>query len=250
MQAILNIAIRGVRSAGAYLLRERERLDTYIEAEKIITLQGQAETLMKEAISKAYPDHAIIAPHSEMPETLPDSVWYVEVVSGFENLLRNIPHFAFVISIEEKGKVKYSLIYDPHTNEFFTAAAGGGAQCNASKLRMKPTRTLNEAIFATSMLQAGQLKNPELLARLNETGVALYNHGCSALSLAAVAAGRVDGFFGKALSKTVLNAGMLMIKESGGLVADFSGGLDMLVKGELVASTSVLFKALLKEIKE
>lgn len=250
MQAILNIAIGGVRSAGAYLMRERERFDTYADEDKVITLQGQAETILKDAILKAHPEHAIVAPHSELPETLPDTVWYVEVVSGFENLLRNIPHFAFVISIEEKGKVKYSLIFDPHTNEIFTAAAGGGAQCNASKLRMKPTRTLDEAIFATSMLQAGQLKNAELLAKLNQTGAALYNQGCSALSLAAVAAGRVDGFFGRALSRTVLNAGVLMIKESGGLVADFNGGLDVLTKGELIASTPVLFKALLKEIKE
>lgn len=250
MQAILNIAIRGVRKAGAYLLRERERLETNVGADKIKTLQGQAETIMKEVIEKAYPDHAIVAASTALPETLPDTVWYVEVVSGFENLLRNIPHYAFVISIEEKGKVKYSLIYNPHTDEIFTAAAGGGAQCNSYKIRMQPNRSMDEAIFASSMLQAGQLKNAQLLADLNNTGAAFYNQGCSALSLASVAAGRIDGFFGKALSKTVLNAGVLLIKESGGLVADFSGGLDILQKGELVASTSVLFKALLKELKE
>jgi myo-inositol-1(or 4)-monophosphatase len=249
MQAILNIAIRGVRKAGAYLMRERERLETHPSSDKISPLQAYAESLISEAVNKAYPDHTVISSHSAAVETVNDAVWYLEVVSGYENLVRNIPHYAFVINIEEKNKTKYGLIYNPHTDEIFTAVAGGGAQCNTYKLRIKTHNHLNDAILATSQLQAGQLKKAEQLQTLNQAGAALYNEGCSALSLAYVAAGRLDGFFGSALSKTVINVGSLFIKESGGLVGDLTGGVAYLQKGELLAANPKLFKTLIQELK-
>lgn len=246
MQAILNIAIRGVRKAGAYLLRERDHLGTACTEAKILSLQQQAELIIKEHISKAYPDHNLIASHNDLPEKLADTVWYIEVVSGYENLLRNIPHYSFVISIEEKSKVKYSLIYDPHSDEIFTAAAGGGAQCNSSKLRVTQCKNFNDAIVATTTLQSGSLKTAEHVVELNAKGAALYNQGCSALNLAYVAAGRIDAFYGSGLSQTVLNAGVLLIKESGGLVADLTGAVNFAAKGELLAANSKLLKLLVQ----
>lgn len=247
MQAILNIAIRGVRKAGAYLVRERERLETHPDNNKIITLQTQAEAIIAEAVTKAYPDHAL---NSTNTTAEVDSVatWFVEVVCGYENLLRDLPHYAIVITIEENGKTKHCLVADPMTDEIYTATAGQGAQLNTYKMRMPKKANLQDAIFTTSMLQAGQMKSPELLSNLNAEGVTLYNQGCSALGLAYVAAGRLDGFFGTALSKTVAEAGALLVQESGGLVADLKGGFDFAKTGELIACHAKLFKTVLKAI--
>ena len=248
MQAILNIAIRAARKAGSSLIRERARLDNKFSENIVLKLQAQAEAAMVDVINKAYPDHGVVT--STLPDTEAETVWYIEMVSGFENLLRNIPHYAIVVVIEEQQKPRYSLIYDPNSEEIFTAVFGGGAQCNDYRLRTNQVASFNGALLATSTLQAGQLKTVDILAGLNSQGTAFYNQGCSALSLAYVAAGRVDGFFGTALSKTVLNAGILLLNEAGALMGDWQGTHDHLQKYELVAANPKLFKLLVPILKK
>ncbi len=242
MQAILNIAIRAARKAGTMMLRERSRLDGKLSHDNVHKLQVQSESTMVEIIQKAYPDHSVAT--ANMLPIAADTIWHLELVSGFENLLRNIPHYAVVIVIEEQKKPRYTLIYDPNTEEIFTAAAGGGAKCNDYRLRVNKCRQLQGALLATSMLQGGELKTSTLLAELNTTGSSLYNQGCTALSLAYVAAGRLDGFFGTCLSHTVLNAGILLLNETGALASDWQGTHEYNKSLELLTANPKLFKLL------
>mgnify|MGYP000508891352 CR=1 FL=1 len=243
MQAILNIAINAARKSGGLLLRERMRLDKQSAPRALPGLLARVETTMREIIAKAHPQHGIATVDSQMPEA--DTIWHLEVIDGFENLLRNIPHYAIVILIEQQQKPCYALIYDPHTEEIFTAAAGGGAQCNDYRLRVNQCKGLQDAVLATSMLQAGQLRDAGLIADLNTQGATLYNQGCSALALAYVAAGRIDGFYGAIASKTVLKAAALLLSEAGSLVSDGQGAHDYLASSELIAANPKLLKACL-----
>ena len=250
MQAILNIAIRAARKAGAHILREHLRLNTNFSHENVHKLQIQAETMMIDIIQKAYPEHGVVTTNTDPSEA--ETVWHIELVSGFENLLRNIPHYALVIVIAERQKPRYTLVYDPNTEEIFTAVAGGGAQCNDYRLRTNKCGQLQGALLATSTLtlQAGELKVPTLLTALSAAGSSFYNQGCAALSLAYVAAGRLDGFFGVGLSKIVLNAGLLLLNETGALVSDWQVAHQYLEKLELLTANPKLFKLLAPRFKE
>lgn len=242
MQAILNIAIRAARKAGALVLRERSRLDAKFSHENVHKLQLQAEAVMIDIIQKAYPDHGVVTTNTD--STTASTVWHIELVSGFENLLRNIPHYALVIVIEEQQKPRYTLVYDPNTEEIFTAVAGGGAQCNDYRLRANKYGQLSGALLATSSLQAGELHDTSLLAALNAEGSSFYSQGCAALSLAYVAAGRIDGFFGAGLSRIVLNAGILLLNETGALISDWQGAHEYSQKLELLTANAKLFRLL------
>ena len=246
MQAILNIGIRAIRKAGGLLLRERVRLGVLPSAKAIKCLQTNAETVITEIINKAYPEHDILVEGIDETETHLRTIWRMEIANGLENLLRNIPHYAIVLAISDKNKIKYALVYDPHSEEIFTAVDGGGAQCDGRRLRVANSLTLHNSLWATSALQATQLQFSDLLASLNQQSVSLYSQGCSALSLAYVAAGRVDGFFGSGLSKTVLQAGKLLIQEAGGLIGDLHGGHDYVQKEELMTANPKMFKHILQ----
>jgi myo-inositol-1(or 4)-monophosphatase len=247
MLAILNIAINAARKGGALLVRERERLGTQCTAEHLAYLQQQAGVLMEEIIHKSQPEHTIIMAHGEQPETKSDIVWHIEVVSGLENLSRHIPHYAIVIVIDERNKPRHTLVYDPNCEEIYTASVGGGAKCNNYRIRVNSEKTTKGCLIATSTLQANQLKDDSVLKDLNNDGATFYNQGCAALSLAYVAAGRLDSFYGIGLSRTENAAGALLIKEAGGLVGDLQGGPGHLDTGELLGADAKLFKILVKQ---
>jgi myo-inositol-1(or 4)-monophosphatase len=73
--------------------------------------------------------------------------------------------------------------------------------------------------------------------------------GSAALDLAWVAAGRFDGFWERALSPWDLAAGMLIVREAGGLVTDLDGGTDVLTKGSVLAGNEYIHASLLSAIK-
>jgi myo-inositol-1(or 4)-monophosphatase len=239
MQAILNIAIRAARQAGAHLLRERVRMDAIIGGKDLTTLQGQAETMITEVIAKAYPEHGINAVHSGLEAENKDTVWHLDIVNGLQNFARNIPHYAIVMLIEDKGMPKYTLVFDPMTDEIFTAYKGGGVQCNEYRLRVSNTADLENVIIASAQSQNA----------LMDAGIEVYNQGSPILALAYVAAGRIDAFCGENLSPIELKVGNMLVKEAGGLIGDLQGGHDMATKKQLLAANTKLFKALVQKNK-
>ena len=238
MHAIVNIAIRAVRKVGAYMMSERDRLQHQFDATRLAQLQEQVMQMMG-----ANQDHGIIGfNYSSEEQFKSDILWQIEIVSGAENLLRGIPHFAIVVVISEKKKVKHTVVFDPHSDEIFSATAGGGAKCNSARLRISSQSSLEGLIINDTRLQMGA--SFSYGAKVN-----LYQQGCPALAMAYLAADRFNGFVGTQLSKIELLAGVLLIQEAGGLVSDFSGGHEYVEKAELVASHPKLFKQLAQALK-
>jgi myo-inositol-1(or 4)-monophosphatase len=243
MHAIVNIAIRAVRKVGAYVMTERDRLQHQFDATRLAQLQEQVMQMMAEIILGANQNHGVVGfNYASEENAASDIVWQIEIVSGAENLLRGIPHFAIVVVISEKKKVKHTVVFDPHTDEIFSATVGGGAKCNSTRLRMNSQTSLAGLIINDTRLQKGFVSS-------YGDNVNLYQQGCPALAMAYLAADRFNGFVGTSLSKIELLAGTLLIQEAGGLVSDFSGGYDYVSKGELIAAHPKLFKLLAQAVK-
>ena len=240
MQPILNIAIRAVRKAGAYLLRERETCALVLEPEQLQTLRFETTMLINEVIAKSFPTHGILTEFSEDQTPTQEIIWHVEAISGSENFVRGIPHIAMVIVIEELGVVQHALIFDPYADEIFTASYGRQVQFNRFRVRVKNALALKHDV----LLGVVGMQNLEL------GDATAYYQGCPALTLAYVAAGRLEGFVGKHLSAIDIKAGALMIQEAGGLVTDFSGEDNMVNQSEMVAGAPKLLKALLQSVRK
>jgi myo-inositol-1(or 4)-monophosphatase len=139
-------------------------------------------------------------------------------------------------------------------DELFSATQGSGAQLNHRRIRTHNITQFKQAIIA-SALPAAKNKQllPKQLAALGQVSQQCHNlrfTGSAALDLAYVASGRFNGYWEAGLNAWDIAAGVLMVKEAGGYVTDFSGQDDYLTKGEILAAPPRVYPKLFKYIKE
>jgi myo-inositol-1(or 4)-monophosphatase len=248
MSPILNIAKRAARQGGAFLLRERERLDMRIDAVEAEDLLSKTEALLIDVIQKSHPKHGIASTFYEAKNPDAEIVWHLQIVAGKENLMRNIPSVALVIVItNQRQVVEHALVFEPYTDEIFTATEGSGAQCNRYRLRGTKSIHLNEQVMLGCYFESAD----HWLAtqKLSKERAKLMVSQCPVMAMAYVAAGRLDGFVGQGLTALDVMAGQLFIKETGGLSTDFSGDHHSVHKGEVVAGSPKLLKSLLQALR-
>lgn len=188
------------------------------------------ETLIAGAIAEAFPHYAIEGEEkvgNRAAEGAP--VVHIDPIDGTTNFAWGIPHFGVVITLEQAGEIVAGVTYDPMLDEAFTAEVGGGAYLNGRRLAMSPVPSPEASVVGASLPVPGQVKSVPLenyhraLRRLMDTTSGVRRFGSAALSLAYVAAGRINGFFEDGLSIHDYGASVLVIREAGGIVTDFAG---------------------------
>ncbi len=256
MHPLLNIAITAARKAETVLLRSLDRLDTVRPTQKglhdfVSDVDKKSEQEIIAIIKKAYPSHQIIGEEGGVQAGDEESVWIIDPLDGTHNYLRGFPHFSISIAFQFRGKLEHAVVYDPIRQEMFIASRGQGARLNDRRLRVSNTLRLNEALIGTGFPVRRPEDLPSYLQVFQKLMPQLSNIRCSgsaALDLAYVAAGRLDAFFEINLQAWDLAAAALLIKEAGGLVADWQGGEDYLHQGNVIAGTPKVFSALAQVI--
>lgn len=257
MHPTINIAVQAARNAGNIILRYLDRRDSLTVTSKghndfVSEVDRQAETEIIKVIQKHYPEHGIMAEESgQYPAKAQDYCWIIDPLDGTTNFLHGFPQFAVSIALQVKGRLEHAVIYDPLSQELYTASRGGGASLENRRIRVSKAKGLEGALLGTGF----PFKHPEHLDTYLQTFKALHPQaagirraGSAALDLAYVAAGRLDGFWEIGLKPWDMAAGVLLIQEAGGLVGDFSGGHDFMQTGNVIAGNPRLFKAISQAI--
>lgn len=256
MHPMLNIAVRAARQAGNIIARSSEHVDALTITNKkkndfVSEVDRLAEEEIIQTIRKAFPDHAILAEETGLQEGN-DYQWIIDPLDGTTNFLHGFPQYAVSIALMHKGRLDQAVIYDPNSQDLYTASRGGGAQLNGRRIRVSNRKGLEGALLGTGF----PFKQQHYLEPYLETFKALFPEsagirraGAAALDLAYVAAGRLDGFWEFGLNPWDMAAGALLIQEAGGLVGDFAGGHDFLKSGNVVAGNPKVFKAILQAIR-
>ncbi len=144
------------------------------------------------------------------------------------------------------------MIYDPMRQELFTATRGSGAFLDNRRIRVSKQAGLQGALLGTGFPYKDQTHLDsylEMFKALITDSAGIRRPGSAALDLAYVAAGRFDGFWEIGLNPWDIAAGVLLVREAGGLVGDFVGGHDFMKSGNIVAASPKLFPAMLREIR-
>ena len=200
---------------------------------------------LKAELEKARPDFAIIFSDTEfLYDPKFANRWIVKTLDGTKNFLHGIPHFAISIAYEERSELIAGMVYDPLRDETFWALKGKGCYLNNRRLRVSARRNLDSAILASNCPEQKITPKPETLAtqvmEMNLTaGFRL--SGAVALDLAYVAAGRYDVFWNLQSTPTDMAAGIVLVREAGGLLSEFNGGNNPLKSGSIIATNSELF---------
>ncbi len=258
MHPMLTVATVAARKAGKFIARHYETPDTIEVLQKgnddfVTHVDRDAERLIIDAIRKFYPRHGIISEEcGELSGDDNDVQWIIDPLDGTANFIKRLPHFSVSIAAQVKGRTEVAAVYDPMRNELFTAVRGQGAQLNGYRLRGTQPRDLTGTILATGFPFKNKQHAPDYLDVLGK----LFMHcadfrrtGSAALDLAWVAAGRVDGFFEIGLKPWDFAGGELLVRESGGIVTDFTGGCNHYHSGNIVAGTPRIVKDILSVIR-
>jgi len=261
MEPMTNIALRAARRAGELIVRASDDLERVKVRHKsandfVSEVDEQAEKEIIRQLKRAYPDHAFLGEESgrEGPENA-DYVWVIDPLDGTTNFLRGIPHYGVSIACLYRGRVEHGVIVDPVRREEFVASRGRGAQLNGHRIRVSSLAGLDGALLGTGIPFKGHQDEhltayADSLATLAGQCAGIRRAGAASLDLAYVAAGRLDAFWELGLSVWDMAAGVLMIREAGGLVTDIDGSDNYLDSGNIACGNPKCFKAVLQAVKK
>jgi myo-inositol-1(or 4)-monophosphatase len=256
-EPILNIAVDAARTAGALITRAMQRMDTVKITEKapndfVTEVDTRAEKEIIQIIQKAYPTASILG--EECGEIKGDDYqWIIDPLDGTRNFIHGFPHFAISIAVTYKNKIEHGVIYDPIRQELFTASRGKGAHMNDRRIRVSHCKHLANSLISTDFAyrhadQDGSL-SPTIMSTVLSAQSDIRQAGAATLDLAYVACGRLDGFWEFGLHLWDIAAGILLVKEAGGIICDPCGGENYLKTGDIVAANPTMMRQLLKLIK-
>ncbi len=176
-------------------------------------------------LKKAYPEDEIQSDEQTLTEyTNPERVWLINPLSGVTNFLHAIPHCAISIILIENGKTKEALIYNPITDDEFTASKGGGAFLNQRRLRISNHNEPEESLVATNHSGDKSKSAAQALAlrTINKTTADVRIMGSPALDLAMVAGGSLNAYWQNDMPNSEMLGGILLVEEAGGQCMDYS----------------------------
>jgi myo-inositol-1(or 4)-monophosphatase len=256
--ALLNVMVAAARKAARSLtrdFREVEKLQVSVKGPGnfVSAADHRAESILRDELAKARPGYGFLGEESGLTAgTDTTHTWIVDPLDGTTNFLHGIPQFCISIGLERQGTMVAGVIYDPISDELYTAERGKGAFLNDQRLRVAARRDLAEAVFACGLPHRGRgdlaLVRSEFEA-VQDKVAGLRRFGSAALDLAWVAAGRVDAYWERDISPWDIAAGLLLVRESGGFVSDVDGKDTMLQTGSIVAGNETMHHELLKLLK-
>jgi myo-inositol-1(or 4)-monophosphatase len=241
MSQFLEVAIETAREAGAILRHEFDRpkqISYKGEVDIVTESDRRSEALIIARLRKHFPDHAIIAEEGGGGGVGAKYCWHVDPLDGTTNFAHGYPCFAVSIGLAEDGQPVAGAVFNPVSEELFTAARGEGAYLNGKPIRVSAIEKLATSLVATGFPTHHRKRSANINYYWEYT---LRSHGVrrdgsAALDLCSVACGRFDAFWEFGLKSWDTAAGVLLVQEAGGKVSDLSGGPYRLGGPQMLAS--------------
>ena len=257
--ATINVMEAAARKAGRGLIRDFGEVEQLHVSRKgpadfVSKADLKAEQILRAELSKARPSFGLLMEESGATKGSDDErLWIVDPLDGTTNFLHGIPHFSISIGLEERGEITAGVIYEPVRDELFWAEKGAGAYLNRRRIRVSSRSRIDDAVLATGIPVGDRPGKGEFVSAVKpimELAAGVRRFGSAALDLAYVAAGRYEGFWEFGLSPWDVAAGIIMVREAGGLASEIDGGANMLYGGSIVAANDQLFTPIQKLIRD
>ena len=240
ISANLNIMIKASEKASKVLVRDFGEIEKLQVKKKgptdfVTNADIKVEKIIIEELKKARPNYSFITEENGIKINKDkNNTWIIDPIDGTVNFLHGIPHFAISIAHKSENEIISGLIFDPIKNEMFYAEKNNGAFFNNHRIRVSKKNDLNECLFVTG----GKLNR--------EIELPYRKSGCAALDMAYVASGRYDGYFQNKLNLWDIAAGIILIKEAGGLINEIDLSINENIK--VIASSTDINEKMLEKL--
>lgn len=270
LQSMLKVAEKAARQAGGIIMSNEGCCSTDDDAcevkfsikDVVTEYDSAAQIAIEGIVSTAYPHHSFLGEENVDPgsvaseQALTDALsstpsgflWICDPIDGTANFASGLSMSAVTMGVVYKGIPIIGVVYDPHTDEMFTAIREQGAFCNGVKLQV--AQAINN--MKDAIINAGCPADPNAfeasmrgVLALNSKSRGIRIIACSALTTAWIASGRLTAHFGYDLSSWDLIAGALLIQEAGGCVTDLDGSAyDLSTRNMLCSNEKVHYPIL------
>ena len=249
-------AARAAREAGVLLARFAGRpssVSTKRSPNDLVTEVDRAsERIIHRVLHRAFPTFGFLGEEHGQRREASAYRWVVDPVDGTINFVHGMPFFCISIGLEHEGVLVAGVIYDPLRQHLFIGTRGHGAFLNGKRLRVSRHRTLGDSLLSTGFSSKFRTTPQPYLPSfqtLEARTHAVRRLGSTALCLAYVAAGWLEGFYERDLSSWDIAAGLLLVEEAGGRVSNFEGNPVRLAEGRVVASNGRIHEAMLRVLR-
>ncbi|MFN4294006.1 MAG: inositol monophosphatase family protein [Thermoflexales bacterium] len=281
LSLILHEATTIARGAGAILREGLRQIEAQREGvvvryksrdtDPVTEFDHRSEAFIVEALQRAFPDHRIVGeeggayetkieheerrnpngePHARSSGQLE---WQVDPLDGTVNFAHGFPVFAVSLGLLVDGAPVLGVVYAPMSDEMYAAARGLGATLNGRPIRVSNTQPLAYALLNTGFpydRRESEENNFDYFLAFQRASQEVRRVGSAALDLCWVACGRMDGYWELKIQPHDIAAGLVIVREAGGLATDFDGGQAMFMRRQVVASNGLIHAAMLDIIRE
>ncbi len=254
----LNVMIAAAKKAGRALIRDFGELENLQISKKgpadfVSTADSRTERILVEELSRARPGYGFLLEEAGAIEGRDKTHRFIiDPIDGTTNFLHGIPQFAISIALEREGSLVSALIFNPVTDELYLAEKGHGSFLNDRRLRVAARKQLPDILVASGAPFLGKGGREEFLSELDAiiaSTAGMRRFGSAALDLAWTAAGRFDAFWERNLKPWDVAAGILIVREAGGVVTDLDGRDRMMDCGHILACNEVLHRPLMEKLR-
>lgn len=210
-----------IASQGSLLVESRDfRVEEKPGAGLVTEVDRQLEANLREYLLELVPDSRVVG--EEAGGETGEWNWWLDPLDGTTNFVHGWPRSAISLALYRGGEAHLGLVHDPYLGETFWAQRGEGAWSGSTRLKVSGCGCLGQALLATGFAPEPQLQW-EICRRLQAQTRGIRVSGCASLDLAYVACGRSDGFWEVDLQPWDVAAGLLLIREAGGVASDLRG---------------------------
>ena len=255
---LLGVALEAARAAASVIrdaTSEREELvwETKGRSDFVSAVDKASERQIAEIVGRRLPD-AVMLGEELSPNALSGTgiVVIADPLDGTTNFLHGYPEYAVSIGIAREGEICAAVVLNVPRDEEFTAISGGGAFLNGARIKVSSLREPSRGLIGTGFPFRTVEQLPQYVAQFSlvAAGTAgMRRAGAAALDLASVACGRFDAFWELTLAPWDVAAGILLVREAGGIVTDLEGQSARPVAGGLVAGNPAMHAWLLQTVR-
>ena len=241
ISANLNIMIKASEKASKILIRdfgEVEKLQISVKgpSDFVSNADTKAEKIIINELMKAKKNYSILSEEcGSKINSDSENVWIIDPIDGTTNFLHGVPHFAISIALKSNNEIVSGLIYDPIKDEMFYAEKNNGAFFNNQRIKVSKKKDIEGCLFGTGGKEKIEV---DLITRKS---------GSAALDMAYVAAGRYDGYFQNNLKLWDIAAGIIIVKEAGGIINEINLSENDNIK--IRASSTAINEKMLKKLQ-
>jgi len=226
--ALLEDAIRISLLTGK-LLKDRLLTDFSVdhkgEVDLVTEMDRSAQNLIQREILLKYPNHGVLAEEELHIEGSEGFHWIVDPLDGTTNYAHRFPVFSVSIAVAFENDVLCGVVHNPVSGELFSAIRGEGASLNSMPIKVSETRSLNDSLLGTGFpynIRETSRNNLDHFSEFALRTQGVRRCGSTALDLCFVACGRLDGYWALNLKSWDIAAGVLIVREAGGMTTDFT----------------------------